>query len=167
MTNPIIEWVKSRSTFLAVGLVVLGLLFAGLKFYWLSSDLDLANKKVDQLGGENAILQSDLNSATTELEGREKEVGRLHKEVQLIAALLSKRESERNQVKRDFAAYKETVSKMIESSNDETMVSWTYVAVPDQLNRLLKQAADCANSNGDQDSLCPTTKRTYLSLSDP
>ncbi len=162
MTNPIIEWVKSRSAFWAVGLVILGLLFVGLKFYWLSSDLDFANKKVDQLGGENAILQSDLNSTTTELEGREKEVERLHKEVQLITALLSKRENERNQVKRDFAAYKETVSKMIESSDDETMVSWTYVAVPDSLNLLLKQAADCANRNGDQDSLCLATKRAHF-----
>ena len=134
---------------LTVTLLLVGLMLAVTK-------ADLATTKANFEKSQMALstLQTDLDNATVQLKAAEIEKERLRLDAALTAKTLNVREQGRNTIDAELVDTKAKAKVVMESSTNESDKSWTVAAVPDELNRLLKQRSYCANSDNDQNSIC-------------
>lgn len=147
---------------LTVALLLLGLMLNVTK-------ADLATTKANFEKSQMALstLQTDLDNATVQLKAAEIEKERLRLDAALTAKTLTVREQGRNTIDADLVNTKAKAKAVMESSTDESDKSWTVASVPDELNRLLEQRSNCANSDNDKDSLCVARQVTSEQVPDP
>ncbi len=166
IAEPLFASIKARLIIVALLLVAAAFASIGLKLYFTSADLEEALKNADQLRGQKATLQSDLDLITADLHSSEKEVERLHREVQLTASLLSDRENKRKQIESAKQADKAILARVISHADSQTQ-HFADAHLPDDFIRMLKRASYCANSDNQADSLCDAASRANLPLPDP
>jgi chromosome segregation ATPase len=166
ITEPLFASIKSRLIIFALIAVLAAIAALGIRLYFTNLELSDAAQKIDQLRGQKANLQSDLDSVTAELQGSEKEVERLHKEVQLTAALLTDREAARKRIESIKSSDRAQISRVIENANTETK-AFADADMPDDFASMLKRASYCANNNNQADTLCIAAGGAGLPLPDP
>ena len=140
-----------------IGLLIVAIVVLGFSLSLSRAEITAKTNQIETLQLSKAVLQSDLDGLTLDLRDSESENQRLRKDIELTAALLSKRERSRRDVDKSAADVAAKTAAMIEDSDDEAIDTWATTDVPDELNRLLKRSSNCANRDNDQDSLCVAT----------
>lgn len=145
-------------------IIVVALL--SLKSCSLQSQLDKADQKLDQLRGQKALLQGNVNSLTDDLKTAQKESERWRKEAQLNADLLEKRDAERAELVQQSIADHKQVEQVIHDGDEQTK-AFAIEHLPADIAGLLKRTSHCANSNNVEDPICNPTGATGFQLPDP
>ncbi|UWG66429.1 hypothetical protein K5M76_09525 [Shewanella xiamenensis] len=150
------QTIKDNFAMAVIALLTIAVIVSGAMWAVTAGKLSTANASLTNEIAAKAVIQTDLDNATVQLKAAEIEKERLLLDAALTAKTLTVREQGRNTVETELMDTKAKAKAVMESSTDEADKSWTIAAVPDELNRLLKQRSYCANRNNDQDSVCIT-----------
>ena len=137
-----------------IGLLIVALVVLGFSLSLSRADVTAKNNQIETLQLSKAVLQSDLDGLTLDLRDSESENQRLRKDIELTAALLSKREHDRRDVDKSAADAAAKTNAIIKDSDDEAVTNWVATPVPDDLNWLLEHASACANRDNRKDGAC-------------
>lgn len=159
--------IKDNFAMAAIALLTIAVIVSGAMWAVTAGQLSTANTSLTNEIAAKAVIQTDLDNATVQLKAAEIEKERLRLDAALTAKTLNVREQGRNTVETKLMNTKAKAKAVMESSTDEADKSWTVAAVPDELNRLLKQRSYCANRDNDQDSVCIAGRVTAEQVPDP
>lgn len=148
------QFIKDNVMALLLGVAVVALLLTGISLALTKTSLATTQAQLTTAQANQLVLQSDLDTATIALKDAEKEKERLRLDAALLTSALTVREQGRDEVDATLIDTKAKATAIIEDPHDEATTTWAHTAVPDELNRLLYDAANCANGNSHQDSVC-------------
>ena len=154
------QTIKDNVAIVAIALLTIAVIASGAMWAITAGQLSTANANLANAVAAKTLLQSDLDNATAALKAAEIEKERLRLDAKLTAETLTVREQGRNKVATVLQDTTAKANAVIEDSPDEAIKQWANGSVPNELNQLLKRAADCANRHRQHDAICHTTKRT-------
>lgn len=149
-----LQLLKDNTSMLLIGVLLLVMAVMGISLASTKASLATTQAQLTTAQANQLVLQSDLNTATIAIKDAEKEKERLRLDAALLTSALTVREQGRDEVDTTLIDTKAKATAIIEGPHDEATTTWAHTAVPDELNRLLYNAANCANSNSNQDSVC-------------
>ncbi len=137
-----------------IGLLIVALVVLGFSLSLSRAEVTAKTNQIETLQRFKAVLQSDLDQVTADLNMAEAEKARLRQDLTLTAAVLVKREKDRDDVDTSLDVATARTTAIIEDSDDEAVNTWATTNVPDDLNWLLEHASYCANGDNHQDGVC-------------
>lgn len=137
--------------FLVIGLVFTAFLVSNAS---LRVKLKGIEDLVTQLETERTLLQSDLDAATRVVRQQELDKDQLRREIDYLSQLYANARVAEKEIEDRLRDQLQQTDIYVRESKDEDVIYWASEPVPVDLNRLLQQAANCANRDHSQDEVC-------------
>lgn len=136
-----------------IGALILVIALLGLSLTALKAELAINKSHLESAAIELQSLQTSLNTVTDELQAQAIERDRLARDFALALELNDQSAKTKAKIERELVRQRLLIEALRESDNEQTR-NWANTPVPDDVQRLLKQAAYCAHRSHQADPVC-------------